>query len=193
MNLYWEIDERRFVAGLSDPRVLDMLDMPAADIVPLRIYIVERESIADPFSTQSISNDFDIVVAAKVTAGSANYLFFEDEFTDVEHGNYTYYSAELDLHTEEIAAAMGNKQTLTVIMEIALRRKSDDAQLYSTTIRLKLANNIINITDAPIVSTENIKFINNILHIRNQTTGEWHPVEVDGEAGQQHIKVGEGS
>lgn len=193
MNIFWEIDERRFVAGLSDPRVLNLVEMPAGDLVPLRIYIVERSSIADLFSTVPVASGSEIVVSAKATAASTSSLFLEDEFEETGVGTYTYYSGELDLNTEEIAAALGTKATVTVIMEIAWRRTADDAQSYSTTIRLKLHNNIINISDVPVTASANIKFINNVLHIRNETTGLWHPVVADGAIGEQHFDLGEGS
>ena len=119
MNLYWEIDERRFVAGLSDPRILNLIEMPAGDIVPIRVYIVERSSVADPFTTQAITTGHELLISAKETASNGTTLFTEDDFSETEVGSYTYYAGDLNLNTEEIVAACSGKNTLTVLMEIA--------------------------------------------------------------------------
>jgi len=193
VNLYWEIDERRFVAGLSDPRVVELFEMPAGDVVPVRIYMVERSSIADPFSTVVLAAADEIVVSAKATAANAESLLYEDEFEEITVGAYTYYSGELDLNTKEIGAAIGGQRTLTVLFEVALNRIADDTQRYSTAVRLRLVNNIINVSTFPTTASENVKFVNNVLHIRNETTGDWHPMVAQGADGQEHINLGEGA
>ena len=190
MNIYWEIDYTRIVSGLSDPRVPRRLEMASGDIVPVRIYVVERDSIAEPFTTQVLDAAYDIKVAAKLTAAGGTYLIYEDTFEAVVSGDYTYYSGELDLGTAELSAALIGKSAVSVAFEVTLVK--NDRNYSTTTIPLRITNDVIDSASLPTAINDNIKLIEGVLHIYNVAQEKWFPVTVGGADGAEHIDLGEG-
>ena len=133
VSLYIDIDSY----GSGRQPMLDTLtsallqDTPTwiqSDKFTLRLYFRRRASTVGAASTSvQLSSGSQIVLAAKKqqALGLTTLLFNAMDFTETLDGSDYYYSAEVDLHTTELAAALGSDSAITAVVDVEVENSDN--------------------------------------------------------------------
>lgn len=194
MNIFWQYPNRKLVKGLSDPVEPVELFMAARDIVPITLALVDRTSIADAFTAETLTEDDDLIIALKETTNSASNLAYEADWTYNADADAPRYTAELDLNTAALIAAMGSRDRISVFGGLAITRTigGELRHLYSTQFKIVIENDVVrDDTVAPAPSAK-YKDIDGVLHIYNSDQSKFIPILSQGSADEQHVDLGTG-
>jgi len=145
MRLFWEIDPRRLVTGLTEPAEITTIDLTARDIEPTQITVVERSAITSEFDEVELAAGEEIIFAGKASHAGGSRLWSAENF--VHDSTNERYDADVELSTNELIAAVGTRSHLFVWGELTIRKAGRD--YHSTSFRVRLENDIIRGTETP--------------------------------------------
>lgn len=142
MNLFWNRTKRQLLAGLTNNTPVTAATMVLRDVEPMSIAAVtEQAKVAEPYLAGELGAGESILFGVKQTAADANYLASQATWTLAGAGSSARYTADLDLNTVEMIAAMASATSLTCIAELTLVR-SDGEHAYSTQFALTILKDI---------------------------------------------------
>lgn len=190
MNLYWEIDAQRLVSGLDDGTEPGYLVFPARDVIPIRLFVVERDSIEDSFVATTLGSGETITFQGKATPASASELWNTAGASWEQDADDLAYEGTLDLNTDALVAAIASLANKMVYGEICMLKSS--RHRYSTRFLVQVRNDVIRDDTVTPAATDKWKTIDGVLHLYNADQDKWIPVKSRGAAGQESVELGPG-
>lgn len=213
MNLFWNRTKRQLLAGLTNNTPVTAATMVLRDVEPMSIAVVtEQAKISAPYLAGELGAGESILFGVKANRSATNYLASQSTWTLAGAGSSARYTADLDLNTVELIAAMTGLDTLACVAELTLIR-SDGEHAYSTQFTLTINHDVnVGTEGAPTSGNPPLASVAFVvsevaeavaptggavrihagqLQVWNQTAGEWRAVWIEGEGSEQHIVIGE--
>jgi len=191
MNIYWEIDYRRLATGTRDDTVIGRIAMPARDLVPVNIRIVDRDYVYEEYTVSELADDETIRFGAKSAFDDATYLFDETTWTlDDTDSDDPFYEGELDLNTNELVSAIGTTPTLTVWGELAVVK--DSRNYHTTRFLIDVANDVVRTESTPSTEvTDKFRIIDGVPYVYNADQDKYLPLRSTGDANAATLELGQ--
>jgi hypothetical protein len=212
VNLFWNRTKRQLLAGLTNNTPVTAATLVLRDVEPMSIAAVtEQANISAPYLAGELGAGESILFGVKLTAAATGYLASQATWTLTGAGSSARYTADLDLNTVEMIAAMASATSLTCIAEVTLVR-SDGEHAYSTQFALTVLKDVnVGTEGAPVSgnpplasvafvvsevaqavapSGGSVRIHAGQLQVWNDTKGAWRAVWLTGDA-DEHFAIGE--
>lgn len=143
MDMYWYKDDQQIVVGLNSTRQVTRYDWFMRDVLPIKLYIVEKQASTNvPFFVSDIEAEESIAFGAKADYNETTFLFSQATWTAQGSGESRYYSADISLNTAELIAAVGTDDFLDIIGEFTVVR-ADNSNALTTQFNIRVTQDII--------------------------------------------------
>lgn len=212
MNLFWNRTKRELLAGLTNNTPVAAATLVLRDVEPMSIAAVtEQAKISAPYLAGELGAGESILFGVKANRSATDYLASQSTWTLTGAGSSARYTADLDLNTVELIAAMTGLDTLACVAELTLIR-SDGEHAYSTQFTLTINRDVnVGTEGAPVSgnpplasvafvvsevaqavapSGGSVRIHGGQLQVWNDTKGAWRAVWLTGDA-DEHFAIGE--
>jgi len=211
MNIFWNIEDHEYVAGLSDSNLVDRFDWILRDVVAVRLYIVTPSAVDQTYTPASAPAGFEPRFALKKSGELDNdpLAASADWAQTLDADGKVCYDGTIDLNTALLIAAVGTATELDLIGEFTLQDAAglnrDSSQV---TVRIKPdvnrageqapagGSSLYGTLDARYVQVhEDQAFIqrkNKLDYIYIAGSGLWYPIVGTIEDGIPKLTLGEG-
>lgn len=212
MNLFWNKTGRGLVASLASKQAVTSAALVLRDVEPLSVAVVAEQSvITQPWLPGELGAGESMLLGIKASRSASDYLASVNVWTLAGAGSSARYTADLDLNTVELIAAMVGLDTLATVGELTLIR-SDGEHAYSTQFALTITRDVnVGTEGAPVSgnpplasvafvvsevaqavapSGGSVRIHAGQLQVWNDTKSEWRAVWLTGDA-DEHLAYGE--
>ncbi len=142
MNLFWNKTGRGLVASLASKQPVTTQTLVLRDTEPLSVAVCSEQNIVTaPWLPGELGAGETLLLGIKATRSSADYLASQSTWTLTGAGSSARYTADLNLNTVELIAAMTGLDTLACVAELTLIR-SDGEHAYSTQFALTILKDV---------------------------------------------------
>lgn len=203
MNLYWDLQNQKFVPSLNNTTKIERFDFILRDILPVTLRVCNTQTNLNvPYIVTALDAGKSIKFGAKALttyATDTDFLFSQATWTAAGAGETTTYTADIELNTAELIAAIGSEAYLDCKGEFTIQNASNENEL-STQCTFRIYPDVIsgnegvpstqyqiiaqytddnNVPSVRIVNAEGIAvclFKNGSPYIFIQSTGLWYPL-----------------
>jgi len=203
MNIYWDMQNQKLVPSLTSTSKIERYDFILRDLLPVTLRVCnEQTNINVPYVVTAIDADKSIKFGAKALATyitDTDFLFSQATWTEVGSGTNTTYTADIELNTAELIAAIGSSSYLDCQAEFTIQNASNKNEL-STQTTFRIYPDVIkgtegvptteyqviaqytddnNVAAVRIVNAEGVAvslFKNGSPYVFIQSTGLWYPL-----------------
>ena len=212
MNLFWNRTKRELLAGLTNNTRVTAATLVLRDVEPMSIAAVtEQAKISAPYLAGELGAGESILFGVKANRSATDYLASQSTWTLTGAGSSARYTADLDLNTVELIAAMTGLDTLACVAELTLIRP-DGFHAYSTQFALTITKDVNvgtegaptsgnpplasvafvvrEVAQAVAPSGGSVRIHAGQLQVWNDTKGAWRAVWLTGDA-DEHFAMGE--
>lgn len=150
MNMYWSFNEQKMVPSLNSTAEVTQYDFVLRDSLPVTLRVVNAQSsINVPYVATAIDAGSSIKFGAKALATystDANFLFSQATWVASGSGATTIYSADIQLNTAELIAAIGTSEYLDCKAEFTIENSLSEHEL-STQFTMRIYPDVIQGTE----------------------------------------------
>lgn len=149
--IYWDIKNHIFITSLANTQEVSQFDWVLRDKFPVQLYIVQPDDTTLEYTQQEAPSGFSVKFSCKV-AGSLDGapLVFQGTWTLQGSGATAYYTADVDLNTVALIAAVAASSTtdeLDIVGEFTFENAAGQNQ-DSTQVTIRIAADVHRSTDA---------------------------------------------
>jgi len=123
-EIFWAANEQKFVQSLYTQATVSRYDFVLRDTLPITLRVVSAQAVqGQPWIAGAVDAGRSILFGAKTLSGYATettFLFSQATWTASGSGSSTIYSAEINLNTEALIAAIGTASYLDCKVEFTL-------------------------------------------------------------------------
>jgi len=216
MNMFWDLQNQRLVTGLYSTATVASYSLVLRDKVPVSLALVTPQASAtQPYAVTELSSGQSIRFGAKKVVTDSGFVV--SAFTWADNGlalPSRRYTADIDLNTAELIAAIGALSTLAIVAEFTILN-GDGSNELSTQFTINIKPDVIVGTEGSATSADDIAFAtpgyvtdqdnaiktptsglyrlkNGALQLYNSTTGLYHTLTLAGAAGSEYPSFGAG-
>lgn len=146
MNMYWDFQNQKMVASLNSAAAVTQYDFVLRDTLPVVLRVCNTQSVLNvPYVVTAIDAGKSIKFGAKALATYATdgeFLFSQATWTAAGTGENTTYSANIQLNTSELIAAISTASYLDCKAEFAILNASNENEL-STQFTMRIYKDVI--------------------------------------------------
>lgn len=209
LNLYIDINSpganSNLLNGTSNVLLATRPNWVSGDKFYLRLWFRTKGSLGGTSSSYTLQTGSAIVVAGKSDLTATDALFSATGFTQQTSGSDVYYEALLDLNTAQLATALTSVGSVSVYLDIEVQNSDNSRRLtwrnaititkqaYAGTEGTTLGNPPYPASSEVAVNTPAgglQKCISGVWHLKNVTTGLWHPYWLEGNPPQLTFGAG---
>lgn len=147
MNIYWDIQNHRFLSDVQSGQRINRLDWILRDQVPVTLYICQPNSTGG-YTVQEAPASYSVVFGLKAEYDGA-LIASQSTWTLSGSGTGATYPATVDLNTTEAIAAISSADTdyIDAIAEFTLQ-DANGVNRDSTQVTCRITNDINRPTEA---------------------------------------------
>lgn len=214
LSLYWDLQNQRLVPSLYSTGKITAMTFVLRDKVPVSLALVtEQASTVQPYTVTELASGQSIRFGAKTAVTESGFVV--SQFTWADNGEELpdrRYTADIDLNTAELIAAIGVLSTIALVAEFTILN-GDGSNELSTQFTLNVIPDVIVGTEGVPVSADDIAFAtpafvvaqadaiktptgglyrlkNGALQLYNNTTGKYQTMTLAGAAGSEYPSFG---
>jgi hypothetical protein len=203
MNIYWSLQEQKLMPSLNSTAQITQFNFVLRDTIPVVLRVCNTQSVQNvPYVVTAIDAGKSIKFGAKALATyatDAEFLFSQATWTAAGSGTTTTYTANINLNTAELIAAIGTAAYLDCKAEFTILNASNENEL-STQVTFRILKDVVtgsegvptsefqviaqytdesNVQSVRIVNAAGVAvglFKNGAPYVFIQSTGLWYPL-----------------
>ncbi len=209
LNLYLDINSpganSNLLNGTSNVLVSNRPNWVSGDKFYLRLWFRTKGTLGGTSTSYTLQAGSALVAAGKSDLTATDVLFSATGFVEQTSGTEVYYEAILDLNTTQLATALTSVGSVSVYLDVEVQNSDNSRRLtwrntITVTKQAYSGTEVATDGNPPYPSAASLalntpagglqKCISGVWHIKNVTTGLWHPYWLEGNQPQLTFGAG---
>ena len=156
MNIYWDIENQRIVAGLNSRSLVTQFNFFLRDTIPVDLILcAPQANVNQPYSVQSLDVGDSIRFGAKAAVTDSAFLFSCASWVASGSGTTQKYTGSFQMNTAALIAALGSLASLAVKAEFTIVQP-DNSHALTTQFSIVVYPDVIIGTEGVPVTAFNV-------------------------------------